>query len=458
MTSRVISLPRLFAAVTTLILPWLVTPAPAVAQGYVFVGYVTVPGNPLVSFGNSWVDPTLNMYFLADRSNKAIDVIPLEANPPVWQIIPTGYNAFAGDAGGNDSLSGPNGLITVIDPPNTPPQLFVTDGPGTTLARTCGNFSSVKVFTAAGLPDPTRVICTDVHRANQMCWAPPNPTGAGTWPGINHVRPNGILFVMHDPDPINLSSFVISIATSGPKAYNFTSGGASVSGVIGQCVYDPTTDAIYISNTSANTVEVVDPASGNNGRFQIDKNVCAAPQGMVLGSRTAPLVPGSGGDGQILLSCNSPGSDGAINSVSINNTTGAIVNIYENAGGNGQLYHTETPAVGPNGDWFLAGGSFFAGEQIVGLSPFVSSGMTGIGIPPPAMVMLVPTGFPGNSTRTTHSVASWAGNVAGLGLLEGAILPVPANGGGSPGFSSPICGSNASVGCIAFYIQSPITE
>jgi hypothetical protein len=107
---------------------------------------------------------------------------------------------------------------------------------------------------------------------------------------------------------------------------------------------------------------------------------------------------------------------------------------------------------------FLAGGSFFAGEQIVGLSPFVHSGMTGIGIPPPAMVMLVPTGFPGVTTRTTHSVASWAGNVAGLGLLEGAIFPVPANGGGSPGFSSPICGSNASVGCIAFYIQSPITE
>ena len=86
---------------------------------------------------------------------------------------------------------------------------------------------------------------------------------------------------------------------------------------------------------------------------------------------------------------------------------------------------------------FLAGGSFFAGEQIVGLSPFVHSGMTGIGIPPPAMVMLVPTGFPGVTTRTTHSVASWAGNVAGLGLLEGAIFPVPANGGGPPGILEP---------------------
>src|ERR1700722_10395194 len=36
---------------------------------------INIPGNPLTSFDISWVDPSLHAYFLADRSNKSIDVI-----------------------------------------------------------------------------------------------------------------------------------------------------------------------------------------------------------------------------------------------------------------------------------------------------------------------------------------------------------------------------------------------
>jgi hypothetical protein len=441
----------------------------AQGQGYVFAGSVSVPGNPLVSFGNSWVDPTLNMYFLADRSNKAIDFIPLQANPPVFQIIPTGPYAFAGDGAGGSSGdfgptdAGPNGITTVIDPPGTPLQLFVADAPtpGYTV-------STVKVFTAAGLPNPTHVIPTGGrYRSNQLCWAPPNPTGAGTTvtldvPHAPSVRPNGVILVTNDYD-----GFISFIPTSGPSAYSVVNK-IGIEAGNGQCVYDPTTDLFYLTNpnsgvigTQPGAVVAIDPTTGIIGTFQVNLNFCAAPQGIALGSRTTPGVPGSSGDGQILLGCNAPSVggplDGLRNTVSINNTTGAIVNIYENLGGNDQVYHTETPAIGPNGDWFLAGGSFLPFEQVAAVSPFVSSGITGTA-PSPAIITAGPIGFPGVTTRTTHSIASWAGNVAGLGLLEAAIFPVPANGGGSPGFASPICGGNASVGCIAFYIQSPITE
>jgi hypothetical protein len=265
----------------------------------------------------------------------------------------------------------------------------------------------------------------------------------------------------------NDDGFISFIPTSGPSAYSVVN---KIGQPAGQCVYDPTTDLIYLTipsngsffNPIRNAVMAIDPTTDTIvSTFQLNLNFCVDPQGIALGSRTTPGVPGSGGDGQLLLGCNglSVGGplDGLRNTISINNTTGAIVNIYENLGGNGQVYHTETPAIGPNGDWFLAGGSFLPFEQVAAISPFVSSGITGTA-PSPAIITQGAIGFPGNSLRTTHSIASWAGNVAGLGLLEAAIFPVPANGGGSPGFSSPICGSNASVGCITFFIQSPITE
>ncbi len=36
---------------------------------------IPIPGNPLRSFGISWVDPSLGLYFLGDRSNAGVDVI-----------------------------------------------------------------------------------------------------------------------------------------------------------------------------------------------------------------------------------------------------------------------------------------------------------------------------------------------------------------------------------------------
>src|SRR6266513_455054 len=71
-------------------------------------------GNPggvrtFFSFDISWVDPVLNMYFLADRSNKAIEILDLSTSPPtLTQAVNTG---FAGFTGSNDT-SGPDGVLT----------------------------------------------------------------------------------------------------------------------------------------------------------------------------------------------------------------------------------------------------------------------------------------------------------------------------------------------------------
>jgi hypothetical protein len=79
----------------------------------------TVPlpaGNRLVAFDISWVDAETQLYYLADRSDKAIDVVDAKRNVFVRQIKAN----FKGATGDNDT-SGPNGVVVSGN------FLFVTD-------------------------------------------------------------------------------------------------------------------------------------------------------------------------------------------------------------------------------------------------------------------------------------------------------------------------------------------
>ena len=86
----------------------------------------------MYSFDISFVDPKTGTYYLADRSNKAIDVAQ-GGKGPVTQVFPNnGHAAFAGftpcvpPAGAND-CAGPNGVVANF------PWLFVTDAPSRVL-------------------------------------------------------------------------------------------------------------------------------------------------------------------------------------------------------------------------------------------------------------------------------------------------------------------------------------
>jgi hypothetical protein len=78
------------------------------------IGTISIPGEPLNSFDISWIDQSTGMYYLADRSNKGID------------IIDTKKGAWVGRIGGmvgpimkkdgtccNNDKSGPNGVLTI---------------------------------------------------------------------------------------------------------------------------------------------------------------------------------------------------------------------------------------------------------------------------------------------------------------------------------------------------------
>jgi hypothetical protein len=81
----------------------------------------------LYSFDISFVDQSTQTYYLADRSNVAVDVLnaktaafigQISVSPPFAGVVPTAICNAAGGA----NCSGPNGVVAAF------PWLFVTDG------------------------------------------------------------------------------------------------------------------------------------------------------------------------------------------------------------------------------------------------------------------------------------------------------------------------------------------
>ena len=154
-------------------------------------------------------------------------------------------------------------------------------------------------------------------------------------------------------------------------------------------------------------------------RYRIPVDQCAGPQGMAIGP-----------DRQILLGCNAvsapPGS--GQNAAVIDAFTGKITHLLTGLGGNDEVWFNPG-----DGHYFLAGGSFLPNEQL--------------GVVDPAAIIEPNCFFIGNAggtTRRAHSVA------ADLNLNQ-AYVPIPATGGGSPGFTSTICGTLAAKGCVAVF-------
>src|SRR5262245_1950018 len=74
---------------------------------------IPIPNAALHSFDISWVDASTQRYYLADRSNKAIDVIDAKNNIFLKQINMGGFAgvSFNAAGAGDNATSGPNGVL-----------------------------------------------------------------------------------------------------------------------------------------------------------------------------------------------------------------------------------------------------------------------------------------------------------------------------------------------------------
>jgi hypothetical protein len=102
----------------------------------------------LYSFDISWVDQPTQTYYLADRSNRAIDVANAKTDKFVTQISAT--PPFAG-VNANEELAGPDGVLTAN---------------GCIIATDAGN--RVVSFTATGTQISDLRITADTGRADEL--------------------------------------------------------------------------------------------------------------------------------------------------------------------------------------------------------------------------------------------------------------------------------------------------
>ncbi len=73
-------------------------------------GTIAIPGEKLVGYDISYIDPATGLYYFADRSNKGIDIIDTKTNKFVKRV-----GSFAGvvmkDGKPNNDVSGPDGVL-----------------------------------------------------------------------------------------------------------------------------------------------------------------------------------------------------------------------------------------------------------------------------------------------------------------------------------------------------------
>jgi len=144
------------------------------------------PNTGMKAFDISWVDADTQLYYLADRSNKAIDVVDARRNVFVKQI----EGGFRGFTGSNDT-SGPNGVVVHRN------FLFVTDAPSRVVTIDLRTDNVVgEVHTCVPPSKPPACVVSD-NRADELAFDPEdslilavNNADDPPFATLIHVNPN----------------------------------------------------------------------------------------------------------------------------------------------------------------------------------------------------------------------------------------------------------------------------
>jgi hypothetical protein len=119
------------------------------------------PSTGMKAFDISWVDADTQLYYLADRSNQAVDVVDARRNTFVKQIM-GGFRGFTG----NNDTSGPNGIVVAGN------FLFVTDAPSRVVTIDLRTDNVVgDVHTCVPPSRPPACVVSD-NRADELAFDP----------------------------------------------------------------------------------------------------------------------------------------------------------------------------------------------------------------------------------------------------------------------------------------------
>jgi hypothetical protein len=242
----------------------------AVAQEESFkrVTTIQVPGNPLVSFDISFIDPLLGLYVLGDRSNAAVDFFDTASNTFIDRV--GGFVGARKDATGtvNNDISGPDGVAVVNHR-----EVWAGDGD-----------STVKVVDIKTRKVTDTIKTNGKFRADEMAWDPRDRILMVTNPADD---PPFVTFISTDTGHKVLGQLQFPDATAGLE----------------QPVWSPRTGLFYIS------VPQIGTDKSNGGIAVIDPVARSVKQTFTVANCT-PAGLTIGPDNQALLGCSATGSTG----------------------------------------------------------------------------------------------------------------------------------------------------
>lgn len=268
------------------------------------IGTITMPGATLESFDIGWVDQASGRYFLADRSNKAVDVIDARTDKYLTRIT-----GFVGD-GAKGNVSGPNGVVAV----NNGAEVWAGDGD-----------STVKVvdLNAGKIVDSIKT--GGKKRADEVAWDPKN----------------GVFIVANDADE---PPFVTLISTKpGHKVLAKIDFPQATDG-IEQPAYNPGDGMFYVDIPQLNKqkakggLAVIDPKTAKLVKILPVDN--CIPHGLAKGPGSLMFVGCNGGTAKDDL----PGQMAVFDT-----KAGAVVATISGAGGSDEAIANEKV-----GQWYAA--------------------------------------------------------------------------------------------------------
>ena len=403
----------------------------AIKKDEVFKATAVVQGlgaQTIVSFDISFVDPTIHTYLLADRTNKAVQVVDTNTDTVTFTIKPIGADAFAGNiacatpppAGAND-CKGPNAPITTHDTGST--QVWVTDGPTTALGTGGSGVSKVKVFNGLSSNTPFKTISTGgARRADEGCFDSKDHIlliandAEVPWPFISFIASGGF-------SPAAKRYTVIGTITMDgtvPKPQGGLAAPPATNG-IEQCQWDEETGKFYLNipevngpgdDTAPGATLVIDPTTMQIEKiWSINHDDCAGPQGMAIGPSN-----------QILLGCNAPSGNGKFSTVIINKNNGSktkavITKVLNNESGADEV-------------WFNPDdGHYFLGRSGANVNGFQQLGV--VDSKGKRADQSIPTSTAGATQINAHSPAA---------IDHKVYFPIPGANAANPNGTSTICG------------------
>jgi len=399
-----------FAAyLASVIAPWLIMGSAAFAdEQYAPTQIIPVPGG-LTSFDISFVDPDIGKYALADRTNKAVDVVDTNTKALVQR---TASPPFAGVIASPANAAGPNGVIIVDQR-----EIWAADGPllggcvpSPTGLRCSGPVmspSSIKVIDLNSGTTTHVIQNNGIRRADELCVDPSR----------------GVVLVANDDPLDNFLTFIstttysivatIKLDGTDPAGNNLRADG------IEQCQWNPRNGKFYLAvpatkDVQGNGAPGVVLVISSHFPFKVEQaftiptvSGCTGPQGLAFGPNH-----------EIQLGC------GGANSVIIDDANGSIIANQTGQGGADEVWYNS----GDNHFFIARSGAGKLGTEEAGPTPSADlDGATAIG---------------------SHSVA--ADSVRNQVYVPIRSTTFPA----TPPTVSTICsahGGSDSNGCIAIY-------